>query len=301
MSEARVHAGVRPLHVAMLVAVMFVWGMNFAVAKTALYHLPPILLVALRFVLVAIVLVPFVRLPKGQWLGIFVVSVFLGLLHFTLMFNGLKDVDASTAAIAIQLQVPFSALLAALVFQDKLGWRRAIGMAIAFAGVALIAGEPRLQGNYASLAMVISAACIWAVAAIFIKRLENLDGFTLNAWMAVLATPQLFLASFLLESGQIEALRQADWLVVGFALFYQAVIIVIIGYGIWYWMLKRYDVNQTMPFTLLVPMFGVLSGVLFLGEQLTLTFLVGGAITIVGVGIIVIRRPRFAGPRTWRA
>jgi O-acetylserine/cysteine efflux transporter len=285
----------------MLVGVMFVWGMNFAVAKTALYHLPPILLVALRFLLVAIILVPFVKRPKGRWLNVLVVSIFLGLLHFTLMFNGLKDVDASTAAIAIQLQVPFSALLAALVFQDRLGWRRAFGMAIAFSGVALIAAEPRLEGNYLSLAMVISAACIWAIAAIFIKRLENVGGFTLNAWMAVFATPQLFIASFLLETDQVAAVQQADWIVVGFALFYQAVVIVIVGYGIWYWMLKRYDVNQTMPFTLLVPMFGVLSGVLFLDERLTLSFLAGGAITIVGVGIIVIRRPRFAGPRTWRA
>ncbi|MDX1709645.1 MAG: EamA family transporter [Rhodovibrionaceae bacterium] len=301
MSASGAHAGVRPLHVLMLVGVMFVWGMNFAVAKIALLHLPPILLVALRFALVALVLLPFVKRPHGEWRGILLVSVFLGLLHFSLMFNGIRHVDASTAAIAIQLQVPFSALLAALVFKDKLGWRRAAGMAIAFAGVALIAGEPRLQGNYLSLAMVISAACIWAVAAIFIKRLENVDGFMLNAWMAVFATPQLFAASFLLESGQIEAMVQADWLVVGFALFYQAVIIVIIGYGTWYWMLQRYDVNQTMPFTLLVPLFGVLSGVLFLGEQLTLTFVIGGMITIVGVGIIILRRPRFAGPRTWRA
>jgi O-acetylserine/cysteine efflux transporter len=301
MSALSTQAGVRPLHILMLVGVMFVWGMNFAVAKTALLHLPPILLVALRFALVAVVLLPFVKRPKGEWGSILLVSIFLGLLHFSLMFNGIRDVDASTAAIAIQLQVPFSALLAALVFKDKLGWRRAAGMAIAFAGVALIAGEPRLAGNYLSLAMVISAACIWAVAAIFIKRLENVDGFTLNAWMAVFATPQLFLASALLESGQMQAIMQADWLVVGLALFYQAVIIVIIGYGTWYWMLKRYDVNQTMPFTLMVPLFGVLSGVIFLGEQLTLTFIVGGVITIVGVGIIILRRPRFAGPRNWRA
>src|SRR3546814_3213789 len=67
------------------------------------------------------------------------------------MFHGLKTVDAGTASIAIQLQVPFASLLAAIVFKDKLGWRRALGMAIVFIGVAVIAGEPRLAGQYLAL------------------------------------------------------------------------------------------------------------------------------------------------------
>lgn len=290
----------RPLHAAALLGVMAIWGMNFAVAKVALFHLPPILLVALRFALVAIVLAPFVRWPGGNWRRVVIVSILLGLLHFALMFTGLKDLDVSTAAIAIQLQVPFSAILAALVFQDHLGWRRALGMAIAFAGVAVIAGEPRLAGNYLSLAMVIAAACIWAVAAVVIKGLEKVDGMTLNGWVAILSTPQLLIASVLLESGQFAAVVEADWTVVGLALFYQAFIIVIVGYGTWYWMLQRYAVNQTMPFTLLVPFFGVLSGVLFLDETLSLVFILGGALTIVGVAIVVLRRPSAQSARASR-
>src|SRR3546814_2272947 len=76
------------------------------------------------------------------------------------MFHGLKTVDAGTASIAIQLQVPFASLLAAIVFKDKLGWRRALGMAIAFIGVAVIAGEPRLAGQYLALGFVIIASFI---------------------------------------------------------------------------------------------------------------------------------------------
>lgn len=291
---------VRPLHIAFFVGVMFIWGMNFAVAKIGLTQIPPIMLVALRFALVAAMLAPFVRVPRGRLHHIFGVSVTLGLIHFSLMFNGLTEVDAATAAISIQLQVPFAALLAAVVFGDKLGWRRAFGMVIAFAGVALVAGEPRLQGHYLALAMVIGAACIWAVAGVQIKLLgESVDGGQINAWLAIFATPQLALASLVLEDGQWAALQAADWRAFS-AVVYQAVLVVGFGYGTWYRLLRTYDVNQAMPFTLLVPLFGVLSGVMFLGEPVTLFLVAGGLLTVVGVGIITLRRPRLAGPKAER-
>src|SRR3546814_5146442 len=77
-----------------------------------------------------------------------------------------------------------------------------------------------------------------------------------------------------------------------FAVIHQSVVVVAIGYGYWYWLMRRYQMNQIMPATLLVPPFGVLSGVIFLGESLTLTLIAGGLMTIVGVGIIILRRPK---------
>ena len=130
-----------PRDIAILVFVTLIWGMNFAVVKFGLESFPPLLFIALRFALVAVALLPFVKPPKGYWLPVLGVSVTLGFLHFALMFTALKYVDVSSAAIAIQLQVPFAAILAAFLFKDTLGWRRALGMAIAFAGVALIAGR----------------------------------------------------------------------------------------------------------------------------------------------------------------
>jgi O-acetylserine/cysteine efflux transporter len=63
-------------------------------------------------------------------------------------------------------------------------------------------------------------------------------------------------------------------------------------------MMRRFSLNQVMPFTLLVPIFGVLSGVLFLGDHLTRLMLLGAALTIAGIGIIVLRRPRIAAQAT---
>ncbi|MEX0921908.1 MAG: EamA family transporter [Rhodovibrionaceae bacterium] len=290
---------VKPLHLCLFLLIVLVWGVNFAVVKIGLAEFPPILFIALRFMLVAAILVPFAKRPTGNWLQVIGVSFTLGLLHFSLMFSGIKYVDASTAVIAVQLQVPFAALLASIVFKDKLGWRRGLGMAVAFAGVVVIAGEPGLQGNYFSLFLIIAAACVWAVTNIQVKLLRGVDGMSLNAWVALLAVPQLLLASWLLEEGQIAAIAAAP--LSGYlAILYNSLGVVIFGYGCWYWLLKRYNVNDVMSFTLIIPVFGVISGIVMLGETLSLVFVIGAVLTLIGVGIIVLRRPDAADPKAER-
>ncbi|MGO1120195.1 DMT family transporter [Rhodovibrionaceae bacterium A322] len=279
----------RPLDLLLLVTVMMIWGFNFVVVKVTLEELPVFLTIALRFALVAAVLIPFVPRPSGHWKQILLLSFSLGFLHFILMFTGIAGIDVSTAAIAIQLQVPFASLLAAIFFGEKLGWRRALGMTLAFGGVAIMAGEPRLEGSLVSLGLVISGALIWAVSNIQVKKLESLSAWTVSAWMSLFAVPQLLLGSWLLEDGQIAAVQQASmqaWV----GVIYNSLAVMLLGYGLYYMLLKRHPVNVVMPFTLLVPFFGVLSGVVFMGDQLTPALLVGGATTIVGVGIILIRR-----------
>ena len=281
--------------VGLLIAVF--WGLNFAVSKAGLEQFPPILMISLRFALVAALLVPFVPMPRGRMKEIALFSITLGLLHFSLMFTGLAQVDAAVAAITIQIQVPFAALLSAILFRDPPGWRRLLGMALAIAGVGILAGEPRTSSVLWAVGLIVAAALIWAVSNIQMKRLTDVDGFALNGWMALLAAPQLLLASLLIERGQWDAITSAGWLDWG-SVAYQGVVVVILGYGLWYRLLRRYSVNQVMPFTLLVPLFGVLSGVLFLGEALTWPLAAGGLATIAGVAIIVTRRPKLVEPKT---
>jgi O-acetylserine/cysteine efflux transporter len=109
------------------------------------------------------------------------------------------------------------------------------------------------------------------------------------------AAPQLFLASALLESGQFAAIAHADWL--GWsAVAYMAILVTVISYVMWFRVLRRYPVNQAMPFTLLVPVLGVLAAALLLDEPLGWRVILGGLATVAGVGVIVLRRPRLAEP-----
>lgn len=280
-----------PLDLGVAMLVVALWGINFGVAKIALLEFPPLFLMGMRFIIVAACLLPFVRVPRGKLLGVLVLSTILGTVHFPMMFNGIKGIDAATASVVAQLQVPFASLLAAVVFKDRLGWKRAIGMLVAFAGVMLIAGEPRLGDSLGALGLVVAASFAFAAANVQIKRLGNIDGFALNAWMGLFAAPQLLILSALFERGQWDAVRNATWAGWG-SLLYIAVLATIVAYGLWYRLMRRYDVNQAVPFMLLIPLFGVLSGVVLLGEPVTWTLLIGGLMTVAGVGIIVLRRPR---------
>jgi O-acetylserine/cysteine efflux transporter len=287
----------RPLDWAAVLAVMVVWGLNFPVVKLGLAVMPPFTFVMVRFLAVAVMLAPFVKWPRRPWrlLGL---SVTLGVAHFSLMFSGMQRIDAATASIAVQLQVPFAALLAAWFFKDKLGWRRLAGMAIAFAGVGLIAGEPRFQGGLGPLLLVLAAACVWAFANIQIKALgEEIDIWSLNGWVAIMAAPQLFVVALATEGNP---LKTVDWtsLAAWGVLAFQVFLVVIFGYGVWYSMMRRFSVNQVMPFTLLVPVFGVLSSVMLLDEPLTLSMFIGGVATLFGVGVCVLRRPRVIADAT---
>ncbi|MEX2642011.1 MAG: EamA family transporter [Acetobacterales bacterium] len=282
-------------HVLAGVGVMAIWGINFPISKIGVAEFPPVFLIAMRFAIVAALLVPFLPRPRGSIRALATLSVTIGTLHFGLMFTALSLIEGSVAAIAVQTQVAFSALLAALFFGDRLGWRRALGMALAFGGVLLIAGDPRFVENPWPLLLVIGAAFAWAVGNIQIKRLGDVDFLVVNAWTTMFASPQLFAISLLLEDGQLDALGTAGWGGWG-ALAFQVCLASIVGYSTWYALLKRYDVNQVVPLTLLVPVFGVISSVMALGEKLTPMMLAGGATTIVGVAIIIWRRPGVPRP-----
>jgi O-acetylserine/cysteine efflux transporter len=282
----------RPADVAVAVFVMSIWGMNFVVAKVGLAELPPILFMLLRFSIVAALLAPFARLPSTrQFRRIALISVTMGGLHFPMMFTGLAGVDASLAAIAVQLQVPFAAALAALIYRDPLGWKRAAGMALAFAGVVLIAGEPRETTDLVSLGIVIVGGFMWSIGNIQIKELGPIDGIQLTAWTAILAVPQLLLGTLLIEDGQLAAIAAASPLAWG-TVAYQALAVAIFSYILWYPIVRRYPVNRTMPFILLQPVFGVVGAVALLGEPLSLPLVLGGAMVVAGVAAVLLLAPR---------
>jgi O-acetylserine/cysteine efflux transporter len=168
----------RPVDYAMGVAVPFTWSMGFVYAKVAIDHFPPIFLMAMRFTIAAIVLVWFAQMPRGMLRRIAAISFVSAAVQYSLIFTGLKGLDASVAAIVVQLEVPFMVLLGVLLLRETAGLRKWIGIAMAFAGVGLIAGEPRVGGAWVSLFMVLAASFIWALGQIMVRSTKGVDGLT---------------------------------------------------------------------------------------------------------------------------
>ena len=125
-------------------SVPLIWGFGFTFAKVGLNEFPPLFLMGLRFSLASLVLIWFVPIPRGQLKQIFWISFVGSTLRYGMTYTGLSMIDASLAIIIMQLGVPFSVLLAAILFKDKPGIQRILGMLISFAGSILIAGQPSL-------------------------------------------------------------------------------------------------------------------------------------------------------------
>lgn len=176
---------------------------------------------------------------------------------------------------------------------DKLGKWRSLGLAVSFAGVVLVAGTPDVSGNAKGFALVLLAAMSWAVSNFVMKKTSESSILQVLGWMALFGAPQLYLVSWLFEEGQAEALRNIT-IPAATGLLYTILMSTIAAYGLWYHLMKIYPVSMVAPFSLLVPISGVSLSVLVFSEVLTTKMLVGGALTIIGVAIIVIRRPKLA-------
>ncbi len=279
----------RASDVVMGIAVALVWGMGVVFAKAAIEHFPPILLMALRFAVTALALVWFVRVPWGLLGRIFLIALISAALQYSLTFNGLRGVDASTAVLVLQLEVPFLVLLGAVLLKEAPGPRKWIGMAVAFLGVGLIAGEPELGGAWISLALLAGGAFAWAVGQVMVRRMVNLGGLPMIAWVAVFAAPQLFVTSLVVEGDPLPYIRSANWVVWG-TVAYLGLIMTALGYGLWYTLVRRHPVSRVAPFLLLLPVFSVIGGVTLLGESLTLQVSLGGLVVIAGLAVILFER-----------
>lgn len=283
----------KPFDLLTALAVMVLWGGNYAAVKIGVGDAPPLFLTAIRFALVALLLLPWVRPPRGRMPAMMGLSVTFAA-HFGFLFWGMTGVDVAATAIIMQLGVPFSVAFAASLLGDRLGWRRTAGMVIAFAGIVVLVGTPGASSSLPHLLLVFAAAAAWGLGNVQIKRLAGMNIMTLTAWMALFQTPLLLIASAALEDGQFVALGSVGPRFWG-ALAFMVVGSSIVSYGLWYHLLGKYEVSRVVPFSMLAPVFGVLAGVAILGETLTVAKIVGGVVTLVGVALI-----QFAGGRRTR-
>ena len=290
---------VAPRDLAFLVLINMIWGFNLVASKVGIAHFPPILFTALRFTLLGVLVLPFLRWHPGRMQRLLIAALLSGGLSFALLFVGLERVrHASSVAIAGQLGVPFTTLLSVLFLGEQVHWRRWLGIGLAFTGVAIIGFEPGPQADRIGLALVAASALIGAVGIIVVKGLStSLKPLELQAWFAWTGIPALCFLTFWLEAGQAAAIASAtlsDWASVAFT----AVAASLIAHTGFYYLVRRYPVTSLSPLTLLSPVFGVAFSAWLLGDPITLRILAGGLVTLSGVLTIVLRERRIVDTGT---
>jgi O-acetylserine/cysteine efflux transporter len=274
----------------LLCAVCLVWGLNLVVTRWAVADMaiPPIFFAALRFLGVAVCLVPFLFPRPPNLRTLFFVSIMIGSVHFSLLFIGLQHADASAAAVTGQLGVPFSTLMSMLFLGEVIRWRRAIGITLAFLGVIIIALDPANFSVSFGLLYIVASAFIGSAGGIVMKRMPQISGLRMQAWVGLFSFAPLFALSFAIEENQLATYIDGGWLVWAASAF--AILgVSVFGHSAFYSLLKKYDVSLLSPLTLMTPIWGVIFGIALLNEPLTLRLILGAIVSLSGVLVIALR------------
>ncbi|KAA8999433.1 EamA family transporter [Affinibrenneria salicis] len=273
-------------HFLLLLLVVSGWAFNVVAMKFGLMELPPLLMMMLRFIIVAAVLVPFTRLQRRQCGLVWLLAFTFGFIHFALLALGMRYTDAGSAALLVQMGTPMAMLLAALWLKEPLSTRQVAGIALAFAGVAVMAGSPTLF-SWRGLLFLLTSAAGWACSNILIKRAPPIAPLTLSGWVSLFSIPFVAVSSLLFEHNQISLLLTAGWR--GWlGVLYSALGSSLMAYSLWYWLLKKYPVNLIMPYSLLSPALALLMGAAIMGDPLNASKLLGAALILGGIFIAVV-------------
>ncbi len=281
-----------PRDLALVMLVVLAWGTNFTAMKLALDELPPLLFVGLRFA----ILVPFmVFFPRpASWRAIIAVGVLINAGQFGFLFSAMAaDVTAGLASLILQSQAPLTIVLAAIVYGERVSAIQIAGIALACLGLAGfgVAGGGNVTAP--GLVLVLCGALSWACGNLVFRRLPGVDFPALFIWASLVPPLPMLALSMAFEGPTpvqtIAAMGFAGW----GSVIYVAIISTIIGYSIWGALLSRHQAAMVTPFALLIPVVGIATAWIVLGEEVSPFEAASGAVILAGIALAVLG-PRWA-------
>lgn len=299
MQKQRVE--LRPIElssVALIVLCCMAWGMNQVSVKIAMTSMPPLGQAGLRSFVSMLLLLAWCRYRKirlmardgSMWPGLAVGMTFA--VNFMLMYLGLALTTASRGTL-FTYAMPFLVALGAhvLIPGDRLSWTKSAGLVLSFAGLALALSEGLMSGGSGNLTgdlLCFAAAFTWAGSTLIMRatRLQTVAAEKVLFYQLAVSAPVLAVAAFLKGESPPSF---ADPVAVA-AFLYTAGIVAFASYVLWVWLLSRHPASQVTVFSFLAPIFGAAAGHIVFGDPLTVRFL--AALTLVGVGIWLVNRPR---------
>jgi len=274
-------------HIALAIFGMAIWGFNFVAISVGLKELPPFLFTGIRFVVTVFPFILFVRKPAISWWQIFSIGMTLLTLQFAFMFKGMQmGIGGGVASTVVQCQAFFTLLMGAIILREMPAVRDVSGLLVAVVGIVLI-GLTMSESSVDGMLLIIISAFFWATGTVLLKRVGNVDMFALIVYASVFPPIPLFLLSYVTEGPELITAALGEVTIASFvALAYIVLASTLTGYTIWGFLVKTYEAKQVAPFGLLVPIFGVFSGWLFMGEEFGPQRLLGAVLVFAGLVVI---------------
>lgn len=273
----------KPIDILLCLLTMFLWGAQVTAVKIAAGEIPLFLMLLIRFVIISVCLLPFMRRASFSTLSkMAIVALFSTSIHFSLLYQGIALIPAATSAIIYQLSPIFTVILAVSILGDKLTSSAILGITLSFCGIAMLFGGVDLKADLLGGILVALAALSFAIGTMLIKKLGPFDPVSMNGFSAIFSIPVMLVLTLTRETDSFASLTHVSttaWL----ALLYAAISGGIIGFAIWYRLLNSYPITTLSPYTLLVPVFALAVSESLLREGLNLHFMFSALLVIIGV------------------
>lgn len=287
MTAPQPRLGPRDLAVAALMNVM--WALNIIAAKMAVTEVAPLTAAFLRQAIVMVVCLSWLRLVPGQMRAITGLGLLTGGLFFVFInLSLLAATNVSALAIAGQLGVPFSMILAVLVLGERIQKYRIAGVALSFLGVGILFFDPAILNEITGIALQVVASAIWACASLIQRGVRDVPIMTVYAWIGLIGTLVLGPVALLFEPQGIASVPHIPLKSFGWIAF-SAIGSTLLGHGSMAWLLQRHPISVVTPLTLAAPVLSVMVASWYFGTPLTAAMILGGTVALTGVAIITIR------------
>lgn len=281
------HAALSWRHFLLALAIVSVWGSNFVVIKVALGHLPPLLFAALRFTMVLIPAIFLLPRPSVKWRNVALYGLLIGVGQFGLLYVAMNGhISPGIASLVIQTQVFFTIGMSMRFGGERVRAHQWFALSLAAVGIVIIVVHTDGTTTLLGLTLALLAALSWAGGNIAAKQGAPSNMLAYVVWSSAFALPPLLALSLAFEGWDAAwlAIRQADaftWAAVA----WQAWANTLFGYVAWGWLLARHPAATITPMALLVPVFGMGTSALLLGETLPAWKLVAAALVMGGLAL----------------
>jgi O-acetylserine/cysteine efflux transporter len=281
-----------PRDIAVAVVMNLLWGLNIIAVKMAVDAVEPLTAAFLRQTIVLAVCGSWLRIVPGRMPALLGLGALTGAAFFLVINLSLAvATNVSALAIAGQLGVPFSMLLAVLVFKERIHRTRIAGVVLSMLGVGILMFDPRIVSEIPGIALTALASLIWAASSLIQRNLSGVPILTMYAWIGFVGAALLGPVALLFEPQGVAAIPQIPLKSFGWLAF-SAIGSTIIGHGSMSWLLQRHPIAAVTPLTLATPVISVVAASLFFGTPLTPLMILGGVVALTGVAIVTLRSAR---------
>ena len=294
------HLSLRDAALALLI--VFFWGSNFVVVRWGLGSLPPLLMAAIRFALVLLPAIFFLKKPNVSWANLALYGICVGTGQFGLLYIAMDGfISPGVASVVMQTQVWFTIAIAAQRTGEKPQMHQLLGLVPAAAGLGVILMHNGQDITPTGLVLVLGGAVCWAISNQTTREAAHqaasrgtpMNPLAFVVWASLFAMPGLLIASLLLEgpSRIFQSVSTSSW-VIWPTLVWQSAANTLFGYTVWAFLLSRYPAATVAPMSLLVPVFGVGASVLVLSEPLPAWKIIACLLIMAGLAANLLWRPR---------